>query len=65
MLMNEIMFLAGVCLVIGFSKTIVFFTRKNKLRGTICFFLGIILVFAKWPMTGIVIELFGFVNLFG
>jgi hypothetical protein len=29
------------------------------------FFLGIFLVFFKWPMIGMVIEFIGFMNLFG
>ena len=42
-----------------------FFARKEKLRGTVFFFLGVILVFLKWPFFGVVIELFGFIDLFG
>ncbi|CAG8563296.1 9902_t:CDS:2 [Paraglomus occultum] len=61
----QLLFLAGVTFIIGFQKTIVFFARKQKLRGTICFFGGILLVFFKWPIFGMAIELFGFLNLFG
>ncbi|RIA96005.1 Got1-domain-containing protein [Glomus cerebriforme] len=62
---GNILFLSGITLIIGFNKTFIFFARKNKIRGTICFFGGILLVFFKWPKTGIIIELFGFLNLFG
>ncbi len=61
----QILFLSGVTLIIGLKKTAVFFTRKQKLRGTIFFFLGIILVFLRWPIIGMIIEIIGFVNLFG
>ena len=42
-----------------------FFARKEKIRGTICFFGGILLVFLKWPFIGMLVEMFGFLNLFG
>ncbi|KAF9168424.1 Golgi Transport [Actinomortierella ambigua] len=62
---GNILFLAGLTLVIGTQKTIFFFTRRQKRRGTICFFVGILLIFFKWPFIGMFIEFFGFINLFG
>ncbi|KAI9139276.1 vesicle transport protein [Paraphysoderma sedebokerense] len=62
---GNILFLAGVTFVIGFQKSIAFFARRNKIRGTICFFLGVVLVFVKWPVIGMIVEMLGFVNLFG
>jgi len=62
---GNILFLAGITATTGFLRTILFFKRKNKVFGTVCFFTGILLVFFKWPIIGIIIELFGFVNLFG
>ncbi|KAL1924813.1 uncharacterized protein VTP21DRAFT_4467 [Calcarisporiella thermophila] len=62
---GNILFLAGITLVIGFQKTFIFFTRRNKIRGTICFFAGFLLVFIRWPIIGILVEGFGFLNLFG
>ncbi|KAF9372135.1 Golgi Transport [Podila verticillata] len=62
---GNILFLAGLTLVIGTQKTIYFFARKQKIRGTACFFGGILLVFLKWPFIGVIVELFGFINLFG
>ena len=46
-------------------KTVQFFARKHKLRGTICFLGGVALIFLKWPIVGIAVEVFGFINLFG
>ncbi|KAI9018407.1 Got1/Sft2-like family-domain-containing protein [Hyaloraphidium curvatum] len=63
---GNILFLAGVTLVIGVASTVrFFFQRREKLRGTVFFFLGIILVFLKWPFIGMLVETVGFVNLFG
>jgi hypothetical protein len=52
-------------LIIGFRKTLVFFGRPEKIRGTLCFFGGVLLVFLRWPMLGMGLEMFGFMNLFG
>ncbi|KAI0062856.1 Got1-domain-containing protein [Artomyces pyxidatus] len=63
--LGNLLFLSGLCLIIGPTKTFYFFARKNKLRGTACFLGGILLVFLKWPFFGVVLETFGFLNLFG
>ncbi|KAH9971090.1 hypothetical protein BGW80DRAFT_1323504 [Lactifluus volemus] len=49
------------------TKTFYFFARRNKLRGTVCFLEGIVFVFVflKWPAIGVLMEMFGFLNLFG
>jgi len=63
--LGNVLFLSGLTLIIGPSKTLYFFARKQKMRGTICFFGGILLVFLKWPFVGMIVETFGFLNLFG
>jgi len=63
--LGDILFLAGITCVIGPQKTFYFFARKNKLRGSICFLGGIALVFARYPFIGMLVEAFGFLNLFG
>ena len=62
---SQLLFLSGVTLIIGPQKTFYFFARKQKLRGTACFIGGILLVFIKWPVIGMIVETFGFLNLFG
>lgn len=62
---GNILFLGGLTLIIGVQKTIQFFARKQKLRGTVCFFFGVLLVLLKWAVIGMLVEGFGFVNLFG
>jgi hypothetical protein len=63
--LGNILFISGLTLIIGPQKTFYFFARKNKIRGTACFLGGILLVFFKWPFIGMVVETFGFLNLFG
>lgn len=62
---GNILFLAGLLLVIGLSKTYLFFARSQKWLGTLTFFGGILLVFIGWPLIGMGVEMFGFINLFG
>ena len=59
------LFISGLTLIIGPQKTFYFFARRNKLRGTVCFVGGVLLVFLKYPFVGMVVETFGFLNLFG
>lgn len=62
---GNILFLSGLLLIIGLVRTLNFFSRKEKIRGTFAFLGGIILVFMKYPFIGMTIEAFGFINLFG
>ena len=62
---QQLLFLLGITLLIGFKKTLIFFRRPTKLRGTLCFLGGIALVLAGWPVVGMVVEVFGILNLFG
>ncbi|KAH6914195.1 vesicle transport protein [Coprinopsis sp. MPI-PUGE-AT-0042] len=63
--LGNILFVSGLALIIGPQKTVSFFARKQKIRGSLCFFGGILLVFCKWPFFGMILETFGFLNLFG
>ncbi|EPQ25782.1 uncharacterized protein PFL1_06649 [Pseudozyma flocculosa PF-1] len=63
--LGNVLFTAGITLLIGPQKTFYFFARKQKIRGTVCFFAGMFLVFCKWAVIGMLVEAFGFLNLFG
>ena len=51
------------------GRTTRFFRKKARdmgFRGVACFVMGIIMVlFLRWPIFGIILEGFGFINLFG
>ena len=47
------------------AKDVLLFALRDKLRGMACFLGGILFVFLRWPITGVLIEMFGFLNLFG
>mmetsp|Transcript_34569 Transcript_34569/g.35244 ORF Transcript_34569/g.35244 Transcript_34569/m.35244 type:complete len:141 (+) Transcript_34569:120-542(+) len=59
------LFLAGLCFSIGVKRAFSLFTRVDRIRGTICFFAGMVLILMRWGLIGISLEIFGFLNLFG
>eukprot|EP01136_Pigoraptor_vietnamica_P045402 Opistho-1_new@23327 len=63
--MGNLLFVAGVALLIGIERTFGFFFQARKVRGTACFLGGMVLVVVGWPVVGILVEAFGFINLFG
>ncbi|CAF2623094.1 unnamed protein product [Rotaria sp. Silwood2] len=62
---GNILFLGGLCMIIGLERTCRFFFQSFKIKGTALFFGGILLVLIGWPLTGIIIEFYGFFLLFG
>src|SRR5690606_23649107 len=63
--MGNLLFLGGLALIIGLQRLRLFFFQMRKLKGTVCFLGGILVVFLGWPVIGMIIEMFGFINLFG
>ena len=61
----QILFILGLTLIIGPQKTVIFFARRQKLKGTAAFVTGIILILLRWPLVGFLIELYGIFVLFG
>ena len=62
---GDILVLSGLTLTIGPQRTLKFFSRKSEARGIICFIGGIFMVLIRWPMIGMAMQSFGFLNLFG
>jgi hypothetical protein len=63
--MGNILFLIGITLLLGPQRTFVFFARKNKWKGTLAFWAGVLLILMRWPLIGFGVELFGIFVLFG
>ncbi|KAL9586965.1 MAG: hypothetical protein Q9212_000567 [Teloschistes hypoglaucus] len=63
--MGNILFICGLALMIGLQKTVLFFTRRPKLKGTAAFTSGIVLILLRWPVIGFLVELYGIFILFG
>lgn len=62
---RQILFLIGLTVIIGPAKTLLFFARKQKLKGTAAFFGGLVLILLRWPLIGFLVELYGIMVLFG
>ncbi|CUF39495.1 membrane-associated protein, putative [Bodo saltans] len=63
--MGNLLFVAGVALVMGPARCKSFFLDRRRMRASICFFLGIFLVMLGWCFIGLIIQGFGGLNLFG
>ena len=61
----QILFLIGLTLIIGTTKTLAFFARRQKWKGTLAFAAGIMLILARWAFIGFLVELYGILVLFG
>jgi hypothetical protein len=55
----------GLACCLGLDKTFAFFAQRDRLKGTTAFLGGIVTVLLGWPILGMIIELYGFVALFG
>mmetsp|Transcript_31442 Transcript_31442/g.76722 ORF Transcript_31442/g.76722 Transcript_31442/m.76722 type:complete len:144 (-) Transcript_31442:370-801(-) len=63
--LGNVLFLAGICSIIGVMRTLkFFFGSTDKIVGTAVFFLGFILVLFRWPVIGMILELYGMFKLF-
>lgn len=62
---KQILFLIGLTIIIGPQKTLLFFARKQKAKGTAAFFGGLLLILLRWPLIGFCVELYGILVLFG
>ncbi|RKP25086.1 hypothetical protein SYNPS1DRAFT_29164 [Syncephalis pseudoplumigaleata] len=61
---GNILLIGGGVAFHGINNTGRFFAQRRRIPGAICFFVGVAVVFLKWPIIGMLIELFGFINLF-
>jgi len=62
---GNLLVLPGVVLILGLQRTKDFLFQQKKILGLVCFFGGLVLVLFGWGVIGFLMELFGFVNLFG
>lgn len=61
--MGNMLFVAGVALVMGPLRFKAFFAARHRASG--CFFVGMVLVVMGWCFIGLIVEGFGALNLFG
>ncbi|XP_008791740.1 vesicle transport protein GOT1 [Phoenix dactylifera] len=56
--------LSGVGVLLGWQSTWQLFTKKMYYKGSIPFLVGLFLIFVRWPITGIILEMCGSIVLF-
>ena len=61
----NLLFLIGLNMSMGPKQFFKFLFKKDKLKGSICFLLGIVLIFLKQALFGIICEAIGIYFLFG
>jgi len=65
MRLGNLLFVAGVPAMIGPGRTVGYFLQPKKARATGCLACGVFLVLVGHPVIGILLEIFGLLNLFG
>mmetsp|Transcript_14134 Transcript_14134/g.42130 ORF Transcript_14134/g.42130 Transcript_14134/m.42130 type:complete len:229 (-) Transcript_14134:24-710(-) len=63
--LGNVLLVAGAPIVVGPRRASRYVLTPSKLRGTAVFALGFMLILSGHPLIGIIVEVFGFLNLFG
>ncbi|KAK2641744.1 hypothetical protein Ddye_023507 [Dipteronia dyeriana] len=63
--LGNILWLTGVALLLGWHSTWNLFTDRSNYKGSGCFLLGLFFIFVRWPVVGIIVEIYGCIALFG
>ncbi|KAH8098500.1 hypothetical protein JL720_1446 [Aureococcus anophagefferens] len=63
--LGNVLLVAGAPIVVGPQSASRYVLNPAKLRGSLCFACGFMLILSGHPLLGIVVEIFGFLNLFG
>ncbi|KAF5728823.1 vesicle transport protein GOT1B [Tripterygium wilfordii] len=63
--LGNIFCLAGIGLLLGWNSTWKIFTDRANYKGSVSFLVGLFLIFVRWPIVGLILELYAFIFLFG
>ncbi|KAA8531340.1 hypothetical protein F0562_006049 [Nyssa sinensis] len=63
--LGNIFCLAGVAFLLGWRPTLQLFTNRSNYKGSVSFLLGLFFIFVRWPIVGIILEIYGCIVLFG
>ncbi|XP_015127157.1 vesicle transport protein GOT1B [Diachasma alloeum] len=61
---GNLLFISGLGCVIGPKRTFSFFFQRHKMKASIAFLGGVVIVLIGWPIVGMIFEIYGFVLLF-
>lgn len=63
--LGNIMFVSGIPCLLGIARVSKFLTQPSKMRGSATLAAGFFLILIGWPIFGMLVEIFGLLNLFG
>lgn len=63
--LGNIFCLSGVALLLGWHSTWNLLTNRANYKGSASFLLGLVFLFLRWPIVGIILEIYGCIVLFG
>ncbi|CAI0397229.1 unnamed protein product [Linum tenue] len=63
--LGNILWLTGVAILLGWYTTWKLFTSRENYKGSVSFLLGLFFLFVRWPIVGIILEIYGCFALFG
>ena len=64
---GNLAFIMGLVILVGPTNTVQFFMRRNKVKGSACFFTGFVLIVIGWfgfTLLGFMLQLYGLFLLF-
>ncbi|RWR71996.1 vesicle transport protein GOT1 isoform X1 [Cinnamomum micranthum f. kanehirae] len=62
--LGNIIYLSGLAVILGWRSTVQLFTNRMNYKGSLSFLVGLFLIFVRWPIAGIVFEIYGSIVLF-
>ncbi|KAI6645741.1 Ferric reductase-like protein [Oopsacas minuta] len=61
---GNLLFLAGIFMILGLSRTTNFFFSQKRIFGSLFMFAGLFLILIRWTFIGMLVESFGILKLF-
>ena len=62
LMLGNILFICGLCILVGVSETFMFFARKIK--GSLALIIGLIFIIIKWKLIGTICQIYGIYQFF-
>ncbi|GAB2288822.1 hypothetical protein Dimus_023133 [Dionaea muscipula] len=57
--LGNVLWLVGLAVLIGWRSTLKLFSSSSNYKGSVSFILGLFFLFVRWPVLGIILEVYG------
>ena len=61
---GNLLFLAGIFMILGLTRTTNFFFNRRRIYGSLFLIAGLFLILIRWTFIGMIVECFGILKLF-